>query len=149
LLARYKLTLPQVFIDEDHLKERVAHALVPEALTNSFDTETAGVINHLARVRAELERFDPTLAASLDNSRAKIAYQIEKARRKTAAEIMRRNDRAGGDARYLSNFLYPQRHLQERFYTILPFLATHGVDLVGSLHEAVQLDCPDHRVVSI
>ena len=149
LLERYKLTLPQVFIDEDHLKERVAHALVPESLSNSFDTETAGVMNHLARVRAELERFDPTLAASLDNSRAKIAYQLDKARRKTASEIMRRNDRAAADARYLSGFLYPHRHLQERLYSILPFLAAHGPDLVDRLYDAVQLDCPDHRIVSI
>jgi bacillithiol synthase len=149
LLAKYKLTLPQTFIDQDHLKERVARSLVPESLGHSFDTETAGVMRHLGRVRAELEKFDPTLAASLDKSRAKIEYQLDKARRKTAAEIMRRNDRAEGDARYLSAFLYPQKHLQERFYSILPFLAEHGMDLVGQLYDAVQLDCPDHRVVSI
>jgi len=149
LLNRYKLTLPQVFVEEHCLQERVAHSLVPEALANSFDTETTGVMNHLSRVRAELEKFDPTLAASLDNSKAKIAYQLDKARRKTAAEIMRRNDRAAADARYLSNLLYPHRHLQERFYSILPFLAAHGPDLVERLFEAVQLDCPDHRVLSI
>src|SRR5580698_1288497 len=149
LLARYRLTLAQTFVDPEHLKERVAHSLVPESLGASFDTETAGVMNHLGRVRAELERFDPTLAASLDKSQAKIAYQIDKARRKTAAEIMRRNDRAAGDAQYLSGLLYPHRHLQERFYSILPFLAAHGADLVERLYDAVQLDCPDHRVVSI
>jgi bacillithiol biosynthesis cysteine-adding enzyme BshC len=149
LLERYKLTVQQTFIDEDHLKERVAQALVPESLTHSFDTETAGVMNHLDRVRTELAKFDPTLAASLDKSRAKIVYQLDKARRKTAAEIMRRTDRAAGDARYLSGFLYPQRHLQERFYSILPFLAAHGPDLVERLYDAVRLDCPDHRVINI
>jgi bacillithiol synthase len=149
LLERYKLTVPHTFIDEGHLKERVAHSLVPESLGNSFDIETAFVMKHLDRMRTELERFDPTLATSLDKSRSKIVYQLDKARRKTAAEIMRRNDRAASEARYLSNFLYPQRHLQERFYSILPFLAAHGPDLVGSLYDAVQLDCPDHRVVSI
>ncbi len=149
LLARYKLALPQVFIDEDHLKERVAHSLVPESLGASFDSETAGIMNHLGRVRAELERFDTTLAASLDKSQAKIGYQLEKARRKIAAEIMRRNGRAEGDARYLSGLLYPHRHLQERLYSILPFLAAHGPDLIDTLYDAVQLDCPDHRVVSI
>jgi bacillithiol biosynthesis cysteine-adding enzyme BshC len=149
LLTRYKLTLPQVFIDEDHLKERVAHSLVPESLGASFDRETTGVMNHLDRVRAEVERFDPTLAASLNNSRAKIAYQIDKSRRKIAAEIMRRNDRAAGDARYLGGLLYPHRHLQERFYSILPFLAAHGPDLVERLYDALELDCPDHRIVSI
>jgi bacillithiol biosynthesis cysteine-adding enzyme BshC len=149
LLARYKLTLPQTFVDPEHLKERVAQALVPEPLEQSFEIETSFVMKHLDRVRAELDRFDPTLAASLDKSRSKIAYQIDKARRKTAAEIMRRNDRAAGDAQYLSGLLYPQRHLQERFYSILPFLAAHGTDLVERLYDAVQLDCPDHRVVSI
>ncbi|MGA3185548.1 MAG: bacillithiol biosynthesis cysteine-adding enzyme BshC [Bryobacteraceae bacterium] len=149
LLERYKLTVAQTFIDEGHLKERVAQALVPESLGHSFDTETEGIMNHLGRVRAELERFDPTLAASLDKSKSKISYQLDKARRKTAAEIMRRNDRAEADARYLSGFLYPRRHLQERFYSILPFLAAHGPDLVERLYDAVRLDCPDHRVVSI
>jgi bacillithiol biosynthesis cysteine-adding enzyme BshC len=149
LLGRYKLATQQVFIDENHLKERVAHALVPESLERSFEKETTGIMNHLGRVRAELNCFDPTLAASLDKSQAKIAYQLDKARRKTAAEMMRRNDRAEGDAKYLSNFLYPHRHLQERFYSILPFLAAHGPDLVEKLYDAVRLDCPDHRVVSI
>jgi bacillithiol biosynthesis cysteine-adding enzyme BshC len=149
LLARYKLTVPQTFIDPEHLRDRVAHSLVPESLGASFDTQTAFVMKHLDLVRADLAAFDPTLAASLDKSRAKIAYQLDKARRKTAAEIMRRNDRAAGDAQYLSNFLYPHRHLQERFYSILPFLAGHGLDLVETLYQAVQLDCPDHRVLSI
>ncbi len=149
LLTRYKLTLPQVFTDEEHLKERMAQSLVPESLGRSFEAETAGVMNHLNRVRAELERFDPTLAASLDKSRAKIGYQLDKAQRKTAAEIMRRNQRAANDTRYLSDFLYPHRHLQERFYSILPFLAAHGPDLVDRFYDAVELDCPDHRIVSI
>ncbi len=54
LLARYRLTLAQTFVDPDHLKERVAHSLVPESLGASFETETAGVMKHLDRVRAEV-----------------------------------------------------------------------------------------------
>lgn len=149
LLERYKLALPQVFVDEEQLKERVAHALVPESLEASFRSESEGIMNHLGRMRAELNRFDPTLAASLEKSSGKIAYQLEKARRKTATEMMRRSDRAAGDARYLGGFLFPHRHLQERFYSILPFLAAHGTDLVERVYEAVELDCPDHRVLSI
>lgn len=149
LLERYKLALPQVFIDEEHLKARVAHALVPESLEASFHAESEGIMSHLGRMRAELNRFDPTLAASLEKSSAKIAYQLEKARRKTASEMIRRDHRAAGDAQYLSGFLFPQRHLQERFYSILPFLAAHGVDLVERVYDAVQLDCPDHRILSI
>ena len=31
-------------------------------------------------------------------------------------------------------------------YTILPFLAQHGPDLIVRLFNATQLDCPDHMV---
>jgi bacillithiol synthase len=78
-----------------------------------------------------------------------MVYQLEKTRRKIERETMRRDARATADAHYLSNLLYPHRHLQERFYSILPFLAAHGMDLVGRLYDAAQLDCPDHHVLTI
>ena len=62
---------------------------------------------------------------------------------------MRRNDRAAADARYLSGFLYPHRHLQERLYSILPFLAKHGLDLVDHIYDAIELECPDHRMMVV
>ena len=76
-------------------------------------------------------------------------YQLEKTRRKIERETMRRDERAAADARYLSGLLYPQRHLQERFYSILPFLAKHGLDLIDRLYDAAQLDCPDNHVLTI
>jgi len=62
---------------------------------------------------------------------------------------LRSNDRATDDATYLTNLLYPHRHPQERFYSILPFLAKHGLDLVDQLYDEVRLECPDHRVIAI
>ncbi len=50
------------------------------------------------------------------------------------------------DAQYLGNLIYPQRHLQERFYSILPFLAKHGLDLPQRLLPETQLSCADHML---
>ena len=75
-----------------------------------------------------LLKFDPTLEASARKGTAKITYQFGKLERKIARETMRRDERATKDADFLLNFVYPQRHLQERFYSILPFLAKHGLD---------------------
>jgi len=149
LLERYGLTLPQIFDHPDTLKDRIAHTLVPDSVEQAFADTAAKVADQIERLRAELERFDPTLAAAFDKSRAKMVYQLEKSRRKAARETMRRDDRAQADASYLIGLLYPHRHLQERFYSILPFLAKHGLDLVDQLYDAVQLDCPDHRVFQI
>lgn len=149
LLARYKLTVPETLVPEEALNERLAAALVPENIERSFVDVTGEIERRLSRLGEELERFDPTLAASLLKSRAKMIYQIEKARRKTAREILRRDARAASDARHLNALLFPHRHLQERFYSILPFLAKHGLDLVDQLQESVMLDCPDHRVLTV
>jgi hypothetical protein len=46
---------------------------------------------------------------------------------KTARETLKRNDRAVADASYMSGLIFPDKHLQERYYSILPFLARHGV----------------------
>ena len=62
---------------------------------------------------------------------------------------MMSRQRATSDAHHLSTMLYPHRHLQERFYSILPFLAQHGLDLIDRLTDAVEPMCPDHRVYTI
>jgi bacillithiol biosynthesis cysteine-adding enzyme BshC len=149
LLTRYHLNLPDVFVDPDHLKERIARALVPESVEHAFADAAQGLSHNIDCLHRELEHFDPTLAASLDKAKAKMLYQLEKTRRKIERETMRRDERAAADARYLSGLLYPQRHLQERFYSILPFLAKHGLDLIDRLYDAAQLDCPDHHVLTI
>ena len=71
-------------------------------------------------------------------------------RRKTEREALRRDQRATSDAHHLSDdALSFTGHLQERFCSILPFLAQHGLGLVDRLYEAVELDCPDHRIYTI
>ena len=149
LLRRYGLSVPQTLVDEEHLKERIARALVPETVERTFLDAASGVSASLDVLARELERFDPTLAASAGKARTKMLYQLEKTRRKIERETLRRDSRASADARYLHALLYPQRHLQERFYSILPFLAAHGMDLVDRICDATLLDCPDHRVLTI
>lgn len=149
LMARYSLTIPDTLTPEESLKERIAHALIPEAVATLFDETSREVTMRLDRLGAGLEKLDPTLAASLGKSRAKILYQIEKTRKKTERETLRRDARASEESRFLGAMLYPHRHMQERFYSILPFLAQHGLDLVDRLYGAVQMDCPDHRVVTL
>jgi hypothetical protein len=39
--------------------------------------------------------------------------------------------------------------LQERFYSILPFLAKHGLDIGDRLLDASSAGCPDHRVLTL
>ncbi len=149
LLTRYKLTIPQTLVHEESLKEKIAAALVPHSLEGSFDAAAGDIERNLAHLRGEIAAVDKTLAAALEKSKAKISFQLQKTRMKVSRELLRRDARAGADADYLRGLLYPHRHLQERFYSILPFLAKHGVGVLEPIFNAVQTDCPDHRVLTV
>jgi uncharacterized protein YllA (UPF0747 family) len=76
-------------------------------------------------------------------------YQLSKIEHKTARETLKRNERASADASYMSGLIFPEKHLQERFYSILPFVAKHGPDLMDSLYEHINLECSDHKVLVV
>jgi uncharacterized protein YllA (UPF0747 family) len=128
----------------------VSGKLVPPGLTDEFSEVRRTVSQSVDRLRDDLVRFDATLAAAVKKSSAKILYQLSKIEHKTAREALKRNERASADAGYMSGLIFPDKHLQERYYSILPFLARHGVsDLMEILYDHVRLECPDHQVLVV
>jgi uncharacterized protein YllA (UPF0747 family) len=149
LMDRYGLTLSDFFQGETAFRERMASRLVPPALSTSMLESAAAVDAAVARLYGEMRSFDPTLGNALDHSAKKIRYQMDKMARKAGHEAMRREERASRDASSLYGLVYPERHLQERLYSVLPLLARHGLDLVGQIYEAIELECADHRVAVV
>jgi bacillithiol biosynthesis cysteine-adding enzyme BshC len=148
-LDRYRLALTDFFHGEEAVRERIAMSLAPRSLNIAL-RETEETVNQaLTRVHSEIAAFDPTLAIALERSGRKIRYQLSKIERKAGREALRRDARAARDAASLYGLIQPERHLQERLYSILPFLAKHGFELLDDLHQAVELDCPDHRLVVV
>ena len=149
LMDRYGFQLPSLFPGETALRETIAAQMLPaevKAVMGQSKAEVGAVLN---RLEAELQGFDSSLAKALARSRSKIEYQFRKIERKTAREASRRDERAGLDAAHLSNLLYPHKHLQERLYSILPFVAKHGFDLIDRIEEHTCIDCVDHHVMTI
>lgn len=149
LLARYGLGVEDCFAGLEALRERVAHRLTPPELAAELSTAAAAASRAVDRLRGHLARFDPTLAEALDRSRAKILHQISKIEKKAHREALRRDERAGRETAHLVNLIYPRKHLQERLYGILPFVARHGFDLAGRLYEEIRLDSADHRMIAV
>jgi bacillithiol biosynthesis cysteine-adding enzyme BshC len=149
LMERYRLGWPEVFEGESGLRDAIARRLIPSELQRVFEETTHSVESSLFRLGHELSRFDPTLVSALEKGRAKMLYQLSKLQKKSEREALRRNTRACEEARYLSGLLYPNKHLQERLYSILPFIAKHGFDLLDQLYQQINLICPDHQLVMI
>jgi len=149
LMDRFGLRLPDLLDHQEHVKSRIANRLVPAGLVEEFSTLRMSFDGGLERLQSELTAFDATLAKAAKTSTAKIRYQLAKLEQKAARETLRRDQRATADANYLIDSVYPHKHLQERFYSIVPFLAKYGWDLPQRLYEKVQLTCPHHMVRTV
>ena len=150
MLTRYKLALPDALVPENALQERVASALVPAHLEDAF-VDTAGELdNRLSRLTGDLERFDP---ARLSRRSPRAAPRSPISSKRCAARPPAKSFAATLAPPPTPNTcwvsFFPHRHLQERFYSILPFLAAEGPGLVHILLDNVSLDCPDHRVLTL
>jgi bacillithiol synthase len=144
-MERYGLAPANLLTGEDALLEFIAGRLIPPHLRERLDDTGARVSAALDALSGDLHRFDITLAAALETSRRKIEYQIGKIARKTAAEIMNKDQQARHDALALHGLVYPEKHLQERLYSIVPLLAKFGPGLIGEIYDAVRIECPDHQ----
>lgn len=149
IMDRFELALPDFFGGSEHLRERIAGRLVPTSLDGEFEQATDLTNAIVEKLKDSLDGFDPTLSAAMGKSGSKIAYQLSKIRGKVSRELLRRDQRSQGESAYAYGSLYPNKHLQERLYGILPFLAQHGPDLIGTLYENVRLDCPDHILLPL
>jgi bacillithiol biosynthesis cysteine-adding enzyme BshC len=149
LMKRYGLEIKDLFPGDQALAEKMAARLIPSALQARFEKAGKSVTGELGKLTSELEAFDPTLKDALEKSRDKMLYQLAKMQSKVAREAMRRTDHASSDASYLMSSLFPHKHLQERLYSVLPFLALHGPGFIEQIYENVRLDCPDHILLSL
>jgi bacillithiol biosynthesis cysteine-adding enzyme BshC len=148
-IDRFGLGLADFFHGEEALRQRMAEKLVPPALAGAMRDASAAVETAVDGLRAAIVGFDPTLARALDRSAGKIRYQLSKIQRKAGREALVRDARAARQAASLCGLIYPERHLQERLYSILPFLARHGLDLIERIYESIDLECPDHRILVV
>lgn len=149
LLDKHELSLSDCLHGEPHLRALIAERLVPPSLSATFDEVEIGTRTGLERLQSTLRAFDPTLSDAMEKSKAKVLYQLEKNRKKAARESLRRDTAAAENASHLSSLVFPERHLQERYYSILPFLAEHGPSLVDTTFEHTHVGCPDHQLLIV
>jgi bacillithiol biosynthesis cysteine-adding enzyme BshC len=144
-MAKYRFSPADLFVREQVFQEAVAARLVPARLKQSLEQTKTAVAAALNAFSSDLSRFDVSLVSALATSRRKIEYQVAKITRKTAVQILAKNEQARRDAASLSGLVYPGGHLQERAYSIVPFLAQFGPGLIGEIYDQVRVECPDHQ----
>jgi uncharacterized protein YllA (UPF0747 family) len=132
-MRKYGLGLADLTSDERELRGKIAARVTPPSLARKLVETRAAVTAALDSLEAEMKGFDISLASALGTSRKKMEYQAAKIVRKTEAQMLVKDAQAGRDASALSGLVFPDGHLQERVYSIVPFLAKFGTGLVDEV----------------
>lgn len=150
LLERYGLSVVDCLTPAAELRDRIAERLTPPELRGEIDAAKARVAHTLEGLDPVVEGFDHSLAAALETSRRKILYQVEKLGRKVEREALRRDGQAVRDAERLTQWIYPEKSPQERYFGALGFGARFGPErLARTIYDSIQPDCLGHQVLAL
>ncbi|MCU1328187.1 MAG: hypothetical protein JWN34_3557 [Bryobacterales bacterium] len=144
-MGKYRLSVTDLLCTERELREKLAARLVPPGLSQRLTATQTAVSAALDTLDKELVRFDVSQSKALATSRRKIEYQMAKMVRKTGMQLLAKSEEATRDAASLSGLIFPDGHLQERVYCVLPFLASFGPEFVNDIYQQVRVECPDHQ----
>src|SRR6266436_9733604 len=150
LLQKYGLCIENLWAGPQELRRKMESVSVPPALAENFDRDKTQVESTLAELGAQIEKLDPTLGGAVTTARNKIAFQLEKLRRKTGRALDQKTGLLSEHERFLENLLYPNKSLQSRELCFLPFLARWGMEGLSELQKLSGSDTlGEHRIVRI
>jgi len=150
LLSRYGLTAEDVWRGAQELRGKMETASVLRALGAQFDKSLKENARMLEKLKKQIARLDPTLKGAVATAQRKIAFQLEKLKRKTGKAQALKTALIDGHEEYLESWFYPHKGLQERELCFLPVLAQWGP---GGLKELQKLSASakmkEHKLVGI
>jgi bacillithiol biosynthesis cysteine-adding enzyme BshC len=150
LLRRYGLKVEDVWRGSQELRRKMETSSVPSGLGENFDKTLEESDRMLSRLKKEIVRLDPTLGGAVETARKKIAFQLEKLKRKTGKAQALKTGLIAAHQEFLESLLYPHKMLQSRELCFLPFLARWGM---GGLKELPSLagsaNLKEHKILRV
>jgi bacillithiol biosynthesis cysteine-adding enzyme BshC len=150
LLRRYGLKLEDVWRGSQELRSAMETSSVPPTLGKNFDKTVKDAERMLAQLKKQIMRLDPTLGGAVATAQKKIAFQLEKLKRKTGKAQALKAGLIAAHQEFLESLLYPHKALQSRELCFLPFLASWGM---GGLKELQKLAASgkmkEHKILRI
>jgi bacillithiol biosynthesis cysteine-adding enzyme BshC len=149
LLAKYHVTLEDVWQGEDHLIQRIGAAGVPEGWVERFEQNERELERMMECLRSDVATLDPTLLDAVRHAEEKIKFQMERLKSKMARAALERSELLRHHQEILQRCLMPRHGLQEREVAGVYFLGRVGYGLLDHLLEHVRLESFNHEVLDV
>ena len=150
LLQKYRLCIENLWSGPQQLRKQMESVSLPDQLGENFDKKRELIENTLIELGAEIQKLDATLAGAVETTREKMSFQLNKLREKTGRALDERAGLIAEHSDFLENLLYPDRVLQSRDLSFLPFLAQWGNTGLEELKNlSTSSNLREHRIARI
>jgi bacillithiol synthase len=147
LLKQYQLTVEDLWQGSEDTRKRLERAAVPKTLSAKFDREQKQITKTLTQLGQQIATLDRTLQGSVGTAQRKIAFQLDKLRRKVGRAQDQKNSLVTAHQKFLEEQLYPHHVLQSRELGFLPFLAKWGPSALDELQKCCALGELGHHFI--
>lgn len=135
LLARYGLTVEEIWAGSQELRRKMEGASVPKSLSKGFDRDQKQIARMVERLGKQIEKLDSTLAGTVDRTKKGIEFHLEQLRQKAGRALDQKLGVLASHEQHLESLLNPHKGLQERELCLLPLLARWGAGALGELQK--------------
>ena len=149
ILNRYHLSLGDLFLGPEKVREMIAAKSLPPDLQTRFSEAYASVERSMTALRDSIGKLDSTLIRAADHARTSMWHQVNRLQGRAARAELSRNEVIARHADSLSNSLLPNKMLQEREVAGVSFLARYGTSLLADLYATMHTDCHDHQLITV
>jgi bacillithiol synthase len=126
LLKQYNIEVEQVWEGPQELRKRMSAASIPGNLSTLLQENGTEIQKRLRQWSDGVAVLDPTLKTAVETAQNKIEYQTEKLQQMIGRALDRKSGTVVSHQEFLSNLIYPNKSLQSRELSFLPFAARWG-----------------------
>jgi len=147
-LDKYELTINDIFLGLDQLKEKVISVLSENNIDTAFSDASKEIELTFDRIKENLFAIDKTLADSSSRYREKVLASITELKSKAIKAQDSKHETTIRQLTRLSNLLYPLGNLQEREINFAYFYNKYGRDFIRKIVDEISISEFEHQVIN-
>ncbi len=148
-LDKYDLSMNDIFLGLDELKEKVIASLSENNIEIAFEEASKEIELTFDKIKENLFAIDKTLVDSSGRYKDRIMSSIAELKSKATKAQETKHETTIRQLTRLSNLLYPLGNLQEREINFTYFYNKYGKDFIRKVYDDISVSEFEHQVISL
>ncbi|MFZ2322911.1 MAG: bacillithiol biosynthesis cysteine-adding enzyme BshC [Ignavibacteriaceae bacterium] len=148
-LDKYDLTMTDIFLGLDELKEKVIAGLSENNIEKTFEESLHEIDLTFDKLKENLFAIDKTLVDASLRYRERVVSAINELKSKAVKAQETKHETTVRQLTRMSNLLYPLGNLQEREINFIYFYNKYGRDLIKKIFDDISVNEFEHQVITL